>query len=96
MWQAKTITWLGFKKMEINMANKSYNEKQCKLRKGETHTTAWLPEKFAVKGNYVKLKQNGEWIDGWLVLEVSNVAMPYEEVRERGEDYKRQRKASDI
>lgn len=78
------------------MSHKSYNAKQCKLLKGNIQTTAWIPEKFAVKGNYVKLKQDGEWVNGWLVKEVIIMAVPYKEVRKRSQDYKEQRKASDV
>lgn len=74
----------------------SYNSRQCRLSRGKVQTTLWLPEKYAVKGSIVKLKQDGEWVDGWLVESVSEASMPYEEVRDRSEDYKKQRKASDI
>jgi len=55
-----------------------------------------LPEKYAVKGGIVTLKQDGQWVDGWLVESVSEVSMPCAEVRERSQDYKKQRQASDI
>lgn len=74
--------------------------KQCKLQKGLFHTTSWIPEKFAVKGKYVKLKREGatgikKWDNGWLVVEVGS-RMKEEEVLVRSQDYKHQRKASDI
>tara|TARA_Y100000034_G_scaffold137002_1_gene218245 strand:+ start:5502 stop:5705 length:204 start_codon:yes stop_codon:yes gene_type:complete len=40
--------------------------KQCTLQKGITSQTSWIPEKFAVKGNYLRLKDD----DGWKVLDV--------------------------
>jgi len=50
--------------------------KQCTLRKtlGPTTTrcqTAWIPEKFAIKGKVIKIrdKDDGDqWDDGWVVL----------------------------
>lgn len=74
----------------------SYNMRQCSLSRGVVKTIAWLPERYAVKGNYVEIKQNGKWVNGWLVEVVSDISMTYEEVNERGRDYKRQRSASDI
>lgn len=73
-----------------------YNSRQCRLRRGNIQTTLWLPEKYAVKGGVVTLKQDGQWVDGWLVESVSEVSMPCAEVRERSQDYKKQRQASDI
>ena len=33
--------------------------------------TSWIPEQFAHRGNYVKLKQDdGSWEDGWQISEV--------------------------
>lgn len=74
----------------------SYNSRQCRLRRGNTQTTLWLPEKYAVKGSFVTLKQDGKWVDGWLVESVSEASMSCAEVRERSQDYKKQRQASDI
>lgn len=51
--------------------------RQCRLEKktdrGVCCQTSWLPEQYAVKGKYLKLKDdNGEWINGWLVVEASS------------------------
>lgn len=74
--------------------------RQCRLQKGPFHTTSWIPEKFAIKGKYVKLKKEGstgnkKWDNGWLVVEVGS-RMREEEVLVRSQDYKHQRKQSDI
>jgi hypothetical protein len=62
-----------------------------------TQTTSWIPEKYAKEGNYVKLKdRDGEWVDGWQVSFVSVSRRSYDEVVDRGQDYKRTRLASDI
>ena len=54
------------------MAKKVYY-RQCSLRRGNTHTVSWLPEKFAEQGKYLKLKgKDGEWVDGWLVESVGS------------------------
>ena len=49
--------------------------KQCKLEKpvknGKLVQTTFLPEKFAKKGKFLKLKEADEWVDGWEVIEVS-------------------------
>ena len=70
---------------------------QCKLMRphimyGELLTTSWLPEKYAKKGTIVKLKD----VDGWEVMDVGSLGMEEEQVRERSQDHKNTRKASDI
>lgn len=60
--------------------------------------TSWLPEKYAKRGSYVKLKQDdGNWTDGWFV-ETVYVEVEFDEKTAliRSQDYKNQRKASDI
>lgn len=32
--------------------------------------TTYIPEKYAQEGKYVKLKENGAWINGWCIAEV--------------------------
>lgn len=55
--------------------SKATKYRQCSLSRkhalGETRQVTWLPEKFAVQGKALKLKNEaGEWEDGWLVLGV--------------------------
>ena len=70
--------------------------RQCKLIKDTMYMTTWLPIQFAKVGKILKLKEsNGEWSDGWVVDEVGAV-QEYEDCIEHAEDYKHQRKASDI
>jgi len=62
--------------------------KQCVLRKtyddvGYRVTTSWLPEKFAVVGTYVKLKDD----DGWLVESVGNKRMTSEECSQNSREH---------
>lgn len=40
---------------------------QCRLQRGQTRQIAWIPEKFAVAGQVVRLKDNAVWEDGWQV-----------------------------
>jgi len=57
----------------------------------------WIPEEFAKEGKILELKnpQTGEWDNGWTVEKVyARSEESY--VRERSQDYKHQRKASDI
>ena len=71
---------------------KEYNMNQCKLQKGKSITTSWIPSKYAVKDKFVKLKK----VNGWKVLEVFRPSKPSSSVVERSDDYKHTRKASDI
>lgn len=59
------------------------------------NSTSWIPEDIAILGRRVKLKEaDGTW-ETWDVKEVGAV-MDSKRVSERGQDYKRTRKASDI
>ena len=45
--------------------------RQCKLvREGNYHQTTWLPERYAIIGETLKLKTNDGWEDGWRVVSV--------------------------
>lgn len=70
--------------------------RQCRLLKGDAVTTSWIPEKFAKKGKYLKLRKNNEWVDGWLVVEVGDTRQPEEFVLARSQDYRHQRDVSDV
>ena len=74
---------------------------QCKMEKRVKDVcsvqTAWIPKTFAKIGKYVKLRDDKDvWEDGWMVVEVGNVSASWDVVNERGQDYKKQRQASDI
>ena len=68
---------------------------QCWLVRGSAKQMAWIPAKFAVAGRYLKLTENGEAEDGWQVAGIG-ARIPAEDVRERSQDYKHTRQASDI
>lgn len=46
--------------------------KQCRLEKkidgGSLIQVSFIPEQFAVKGKVLKLRENGEWVNGWKVV----------------------------
>jgi len=69
-----------------------YNSRQCLLNRNGLRTVSWIPEKFAIVGKFLKLKEE----NGWQVEEVYDPAMAYEDVNERSQDYKKTRIASDI
>lgn len=75
--------------------------RQCVLKKITpngviTVQTSWIPEQYAYKGNWVSLKQkDGTWDNHWKVSEVG-MRIEEEAVLENSQDYKHQRKASDI
>lgn len=56
---------------------------------------SWIPEQFAKLGKFLKLKEGDIWENGWKVAFVGG-RMSRQERIDRGDDYKRQRKASDI
>ena len=64
---------------------------QCRLERKGIVNMAWIPTKFASKGNYLEIKG----INGWKVIEVWTT-METEEVRDQERDHKKTRIASDI
>jgi hypothetical protein len=69
---------------------------QCRMKRKNANQTSYIPEQFARVGNIVKLKdQNGVWEDGWVIFQCGPRVLSAV-VNERGQDYKRTRKASDI
>ena len=52
---------------------------------------SWIPEKHAITGHFVKLKDD----DGWEIVKVFGT-MDSKKVQERSVDYRNQRKMSDI
>ena len=69
--------------------------RQCRLRKGATEQVTFIPEEFAKVGRFVKLRSATEWDDGWKVVAVYS-RVESREAAERSQDYKHQRRASDI
>lgn len=60
---------------------------QCKLRKQDKTQIAWIPNKFAMVGAFVRLKNGDHWEGGWEV--VQTYASQNQEFREQHErDYK--------
>ena len=50
--------------------------RQCKLEKGSKMLVTWIPEPYAVVGEYLKLRNDEyEWVDGWKVVEVTGEAV---------------------
>jgi len=76
------------------MADTQY--KQCRLRRptkdGTEETVAFLPEKFAVKGKWLKIGD----INGWQVVSASGRKLSATTVNANSQDYKKTRRASDV
>lgn len=77
------------------------NYRQCRLsrKQGEStvQQTSWIPSKFAIQGEFVKLKDgDGNWTDGWHVDSVSSESVSEEFVTQARHAHTRQRNASDI
>ena len=77
---------------------KETNYKQCHLQKGETHHMAWIPEKFAIIGKFIKIKKDDDtWDDGWEVKgNGGDTVKSAKEADELSQVYKKTRKCSDI
>ena len=61
------------------------------------HQTSYIPEKFAIIGKVLELKdgETGDWEDGWVVKSVGELRH-HSIVEARERDYERTRNASDI
>lgn len=70
--------------------------RQCFITNGKRHDVVWLPERFASEGKTIKIRDGGDWEDGWIVQKVSTIRLSDEEVRKNGRDHAHQREASDI
>ena len=70
--------------------------KQCHLQSvlGE-HYHCWLPSKFAIVGKIVDIEADGVDLKGYYIREVWT-ELPTAVVKERSQDYKKTRRASDI
>ena len=71
-----------------------YKAYQCKLQKLVGKTTSevvsWIPEKFAVVGKVVKIRDDktDEWSDGWVVASVSDRLMEKGELEKLEKQHK--------
>lgn len=70
------------------MANFS---RQCRLVKDNAEKVSWIPEKFAVVGKILKLKED----NGWEVVSVGS-RMESSVVNEKSQEYKKHRGTTDI
>lgn len=76
--------------------------RQCSMDKktkdGKKTVVSWIPEKYAIKGKYISLenRETGVCEDGWKVVLVGTVRLSADQVSKRSQDYKNQRKVSDI
>jgi len=68
---------------------------QCTLTNGMTHQISWIPEKYAKEGKFLKLKNFGEWTDGWEVVSCGLKKLSADIV-DREHDYKRMKDVTDI
>ena len=44
--------------------------RQCRLLRGYTYLVTWIPEKYAVLGRALRIKDDDRWADGWIVQDV--------------------------
>lgn len=72
---------------------------QCVLQRktdnGNLTQMSWIPAQFAQEGRVVRLKENGAWTDGWVVIKTYSTR-PSDEVADYERDFKNMRKMTDI
>lgn len=82
----------------LSAKDDDYGMKQCLVRSQEfpqKFDTVWIPEEFAVTGKDIEIKKEDTWVP-FKVVQAYEHQQKYSSVRERSQDYKRTRKASDI
>ena len=57
---------------------------------------SWIPEKYAVQNEYIKLKNDSEWARGWKVVTVGRKRISCKEVRDRNRNWVETRETSDM
>ena len=62
---------------------------QCKLEKENTHTTAYIPSKFAKLNKIVKIKTDDGWDCGWKVIFVGHTINEVTNVRQQIKKHRR-------
>ena len=70
--------------------------RQCRLRKGNKEQVAWIDAKKSDIGKFVDFKIDGESYRNWKIVKVCDPEMTKEQVFARSQDYRNQRRASDI
>lgn len=68
---------------------------QCRLERNGAVQVAWIETKFAKVNKVVKIREDGEWDDGWVVAKVGTT-LPAETVQKRERDFKTHRRATDV
>ena len=76
--------------------------KQCELTKcvdgGTARMVSWIPERIALHGAVVRLKDSGtgDWTAGWTVASASGPAVAGKLLERHSRDHLRTRRASDF
>jgi hypothetical protein len=69
---------------------------QCRLERDKQFEVSWIPERFAVVDKYLKIQnEDGEWVDGWKVVNTYSRKTELEVVAAR-DFYRHHREATDI
>jgi hypothetical protein len=76
--------------------NTNYTHLHCVLERNGSTQVSFIPSKFAQKGRYLKLKEDGKWIDGWLVTATYPPLISSETIEARSRDHANHRKVTDI
>ena len=68
---------------------------QCKIVKDDAFQVAWIPSEYAIVEKVIKIKVDGLWDDGWMVIDAFGTKSK-EHIEGHERDFLKQRKASDI
>lgn len=68
--------------------------RQCLLRSGATQQRVWIPEVFAVTGNFVRIDEDETLL--WTVIEVGESRKPGQQLLAHERDYLYHRGRTDV
>jgi hypothetical protein len=66
--------------------------RQVRVRKNGRERVCWIPANLAVRGNYIRFRDD----DGWCITDVYQMKLTAEFAAERARDYRTQRTVSDV
>ena len=75
------------------MADVTYY-RQCKMVSGGIVTYGWIPDRFAILGRTIIMRDMGPCM--WTVVHVGSTRMPQSEVSIQSRDHEHQRRVSDV
>lgn len=63
------------------------NYQQCAIHRNKITIITWIPEKYAIKNKFLRIRTGGVWQDYWKVMRVFTVRLHEKDVIENEDVY---------